>query len=121
MRIIKDLLILIGVLSTGIVIYAISTTPPTPASNKTGVVETSVSTASAVNDSLTPAEEGEYMNGCMAIGNQSYCQCTYDYLDDFLTNDQFRSMSRDYLNDKNDVTANKWILEASQFCVRENV
>lgn len=48
------------------------------------------------------AIEQAYMGGCLdgsggdSVYWETYCQCTYDYMDDRLTNDQFVDMAIEY-------------------------
>lgn len=49
------------------------------------------------SDNLSPALRTEYMEGCVGDGGfQSYCACTFDWLDDNLTNEEFLDMAYQY-------------------------
>jgi hypothetical protein len=55
-------------------------------------------------DSVSKGEEDAYMQGCLE-GNtvsSAYCQCTFDYLDDSLTNIEIRDLFIRAVDNPND-------------------
>ena len=101
--VIVTILATLGVLFLLIVLTEDDTSTPKPEISAPENVQ--INLAVDKSDSIGDVFEDAFMRGCEEEnGTPAYCKCTYDYLDDNYTNDEFMQELRDFNDYDKDLT-----------------